>query len=165
MLTKIAPDIYDSILEESELDPVKASDAIGKGRQIIYRIRKGEQLLNAADEAALVKRANLSKEAFGRIACKALSKFLGRPVMASPKSGFRPASPLMRSDDLYLLHHDRLPPKVRERIKAKLRLGRLIDVAADQAADLFDQEIRQMIEDALGPEALLDSDQGPVEDE
>ncbi len=164
MITDIAPDIYELIRKWGRLTVARASEAIGKERQIIYRIRKGEQLLNAEDEAALVKAANLSKEAFVEIVCKALTKFLGRRVMSSPKSGYRPSSPLVRADDLYLLCHDRLPADVRETIEAKLRQGKLMDAAADEAAALFETEIRQLIEAALGPEALLGTEEDPVAD-
>ncbi len=165
MITRIAPDIYKGIREADDLGVDEAAAPIRKKRQIIYRIERGEQLLNAEDEAALVKAANLSKDVFCDIVCKALTKFLGRPVIVTPKSGYRPASPLVRGDEMYIANHERLPAEVRERIKAKLHMGRLVDAAADQAADLILIEIREMIEGALGPEAVLDTDLDPDGDD
>ena len=45
----------------------------------------------------------------------------------------------------------RIPQRlsVRERIEAKLHVGRMLDASADQAASQFEKEIRQLIDEAL----------------
>ena len=154
MISKIAQVVYSAIRKQAGLSIDDVALAIGKKRQIVYRIEGGTQLLNAEQETALLERANLSKEAQVEIMCKALTAYLGRPVMIAPKSRFRPSSPLMRADDLYLRHIHKLEPAMRDRIDAILQTGRQVDAAADRAASQFEMEVRWLLREAIGPDAL-----------
>ncbi len=158
MIHKIAHEVYKAIRKHGDLSIVEVAAAIGRERQIVYRIENGEQLLMAEQEASLVKRANLSRMAFVEIMCKVLSKFLGRRVIIAPQGQFLSASPLARAADVYSLHQEKLDPEVRERIEAKLHQGRLLDTATDQTCSLFEKEIRLLIKEALGFESLVDDD-------
>ena len=154
MFTRFSKHVFKLIRLHGDLSVDEAAAAIGKERQIIYRIEGGNQLLTAEQEERLVKRANLSKEAFVLIMCKVLTKFLGRPVIVAPKGRYLPAPPLARAAELYALYEHQLEPELRERITAILHQGRLLDALADQTASLFEKEIRQLIADAVGPLAL-----------
>lgn len=86
MIYKIAHSVYKGIREHANLSIDEVAAAIDRKRQIVYRIEGGEQLLKPDQEALLVKRANLSREAFVEIMCKVLSEFLGQRVMIAPSS-------------------------------------------------------------------------------
>ncbi len=151
MLHKIMPDVLREIRKYARLGITEAGNAMGRERQIVYRIERGEQLPTREQELALFKRAKVSRHVFVEIMCKSLTKFLGRPVIIAPTGrAFMAASPLARIADYYSSHEEELPQELKERIEAKLRLGRLLDSAADQACSQFEIEIRALIQDALG---------------
>ena len=158
MMTKFSKRVYQLMRKHGDLSVDEAAAAIGRERQVVYRIEGGEQLLTAEQEEGLVKRANLSREAFVVIMCKVLSEFLDRPFIVAPKGRYLPASPLARVAELFALYEHRLEPELRERITAMLHQGRLMDAVADQTASLFEQEIRRLLADAVGPVVLEEVD-------
>ncbi len=159
MFTRISPEVYEEIRKHGGLSRDEAGSAIGKERQIVYRIEgKQKQLLTAEQEERLVRRSSLSVEAFVEIMCKVLSKLLGRPVITAPLGRYLPSSPLARTAELFARCEHRLTPELRARITAKLNNGRMLEAAADQIASDYEADIRELIEQALGPAALEDED-------
>ncbi len=159
MWTRFSPKVYEGIRKHGDLSIDGAAAAIGKGRQIVYRIEgKERQLLTADQEERLVRKANLSKEAFVEIMCRVLSKFLGRPVVISPRDRYLPCSPLARAAAVFRVFEDQLEPQLRHRITTKLNNGRMLEAAVDEAASLCEMEVMELIEGAVGPVALEDLD-------
>jgi DNA-binding XRE family transcriptional regulator len=156
MIYKIAKHVYKAVRERGDLTIDELAVAIGRKRQTIYRAEGGQQLLTPEQEEILDQKANLSQDAFGEIMCKALTDLLGRRVRISPRGEFLAATPLMRAADLYSLHRRQLDRKAREKIEAKLHQGRMLEAVADQACSLFEKEIRELVEDALGSDAVAD---------
>ncbi len=159
MFTRISPEVYEEIRDHGGLSRDEASAAIGKERQIVYRIEgKKKQLLTAEQGERLVRRANLSTEAFVVIMCKVLSKLLGRPVIIAPPGRYLPSSPLARAAEMFKKCESRLSLELRHRIISKLNNGQMLEAAADQIASDYETDIRELIEQALGPAALENED-------
>ncbi len=165
MLTRIGREVFQEIRKHGDLSVDEAAAAIGKGRQIVYRI-EGEkrQLLTADQEDRLVRRANLSREAFVQIMCKVLSKFLGRPVTIAPKGRYLPSSPLARDAALFVFFEDRLPPGLKARIRTKLNNARIMEAAVDETASQCEMEVHDLVQAVVGPVALKDLDLDEDED-
>ena len=156
MIYEIAKHVYKAVRERGGVTVDELAAAVGRKRQTIYRAEGGQQLLSPEQEQILNKKANLSQDAFGEIMCKELTKLLGRRVRISPEGEFLPATPLMRAADLYSLYRRQLDRGAREKIEAKLHQGRMLEAVADQTCCLFEREIRELVEDALGPDAAAD---------
>ncbi len=168
MLTKLTRKIYQGIRKHGKLSPPEAAAAIGRDRQIVYRIEGEEnQLLTSDQEERLVRRANLSKRAFVEIMCKVLSKFLGQAVIIAPQGRYFPSSPLARAGSLFNFYEARLPLELAARIRNKLNSCVLMETGADQMASICELEVHQLIEGVVGPVDLDDFDftWDPDEDE
>ncbi len=159
MITRFTRKVYRRIRTHGKLSKEEAATAIGRDRQIIYRIEgKENQLLTPEQEDRLVKKANLSKEAFVEIMCIVLSKFLGRPVIIAPKGRYMPSSPLARAAALYSFYEERLPPALKVRVRSKLNACQMLETAADEVANQCEMDVLELIDGVVGPVAIEDLD-------
>ncbi len=159
MIHKLMPDLLKEIRKYGDLNPTQAGEAMGRERQIVNRIENGQQLPTPEQEKGLFKKVGLSRYVFVEILCKVLTRFLGRPVIIAPRGRpFLATSSLVRTADYFSRHEVKLPAELRAKIREKLALARRVDAASDQLCDQYEKEIRELIEDALGPDALADDE-------
>ena len=152
MIFQIAKHVYKAVRKAGGLTVDDVAVAIKRQKQTVYRAEAGLQLLTPEQERILHQKANVSTEAFGEMLCAAATEVLGRRVRLSATRTYLPTMPLARAAALYSTHHERLDRPAREKIEAKLRHGRMLDAVADAMSSHLEKEIRDLIEDALGPE-------------
>lgn len=151
MIHEIASKVYQLIRQHGGLSAEEVASAIGKQRQVVWRWEGNRQkLLPKRDqEAALVKKAQLTRLAFGEIMCQVLTPFVGRRFIMAPAEEYIPSLPLYRAARLYSRHRDQLDPDAQEMINEMLGHGRMLDAATERTCSSLEKQITRLIEQAL----------------
>ncbi len=163
MIFQIKKDVYREIREYGQLKPGSASEALGRGHQIISRLERDDQMPTPELEAKLVKAANLSPAVFVEIMCRVLTKFQGdgRQVVIMPPGKHLPISPVLRAGNLFDRYQEKLSREQRDMVERLLTQARITDDVGSQTSKTLEDAIRMIIRDALAArgERLPDDDQ------
>ena len=152
MIHEIANEVYRQIREYGQLSHEQVGKAVGRSHDTIRRWEKSEQqgLPKRDQEEKLVKKAKLTRLAFGEIMCKVLTEFVGRRFVMIAPDQWVPSLPMTRTLELYSRHRERLSLEVQQAIEEMLCHGRSLDADAEQACRIYEKQCVRLIEQAIG---------------
>ena len=151
MIHRIASEVYREIREYGRLTAEEVAKDLGRDRQTVMRWESetNSQLPRPEQEKILIKKAKLTRVAFGQIMCKVLTGFVGRLFSIGPPEPYRPSQPLLGATEHYFKHRDDLSPEAQEDVEDLLSLGRSLDADTERACRLLAKQVVRRIEQDL----------------